>query len=43
MSYNAFVGIVLLCHQTVVVLDVLERLTGEPAETNQAILSWLKP
>lgn len=35
----ASVGIILLCHQSVVVLYVLKCPTGEPAETNQAVIN----
>lgn len=41
-SYMAFVGIILLRHETVAVFDVLKCLAGESTETNQVVFNWLK-
>lgn len=34
----SFVGIVLLCHEAIVVFDVLKCLAGESSETNKILL-----
>lgn len=39
----AFIGIVLLCHNALVVFDVFKCLAGEPTETKLEVFTWMKP